>query len=71
MPKKSVYKEKLGGLDTVDGQNVGADFQTYGGYEESLSKFKGTVYTLNIYQLIGTLACCAVYCVLCLTCLKS
>lgn len=61
MPKTSLYKEKLG-LDPTqsaengirDGHNTGADFKTYGGYEESLSKFKGIVYTLNIYQLIGT-----------------
>ena len=54
------YKERLG-LDptegrangTNDGKNTGADFKTFGGYEESLSKFKGIVYTLNIYQLIG------------------
>ncbi|XP_047739188.1 dystonin [Hyalella azteca] len=35
-----------------DGHTTGADFKTYGGYEESLSKFKGIVYTLNIYHLI-------------------
>lgn len=61
MPKHSLYKEKLG-LDPThssengirDGHHTGADFKTYGGYEESLSKFKGIVYTLNIYHLIGT-----------------
>lgn len=54
------YKERLGfdpaearANGTRDGKNTGADFKTFGGYEESLSKFKGIVYTLNIYQLIG------------------
>ena len=62
---KQFYRERLGlnryesqenGDTTVmrDGHTTGADFKTYGGYEESLSKFKGIVYTLNIYQLIGT-----------------
>lgn len=60
MSSHHYYQERLG-LDptearangTRDGKNTGADFKTFGGYEESLSKFKGIVYTLNIYQLIG------------------
>ena len=60
---KHFYRDRLGsayyetveenGLTVRDGQTTGADFKTYGGYEESLSKFKGIVYSLNIYHLIG------------------
>ena len=67
------YRERLGlsasngyeheDVMIVDGHTTGADFKTYGGYEESLSKFKGTVYTLNIYHLIGMYACVRVPCV--------
>lgn len=67
------YKERLGfdpaearANGTRDGKNTGADFKTFGGYEESLSKFKGIVYTLNIYQLIGRRdpsRACPVWCV--------
>lgn len=67
------YKDRLGfdptearANGTRDGHNTGADFKTFGGYEESLSKFKGIVYTLNIYQLIGrrdpSRACMCVVC---------
>ena len=75
-PSQHYYQERLGldpsdDLDvTRDGHTTGADFKTFGGYEESLSKFKGIVYSLNIYQLIGTcrdaaaavllLCCCCV-----------
>ena len=60
MSSHRYYKARLG-FDplearengTRDGHNTGADFKTYGGYEESLCKFKGIVYSLNIYQLIG------------------
>ena len=62
---KQFYRQRLGlnpyetqenGANTAmrDGHTTGADFKTFGGYEESLSKFKGIVYSLNIYQLIGT-----------------
>lgn len=62
---KQFYRERLGlkpyevqenGDPSMmrDGHTTGADFKTFGGYEESLCKFKGIVYTLNIYQLIGT-----------------
>lgn len=61
---KQFYRERLGlksheaqqngGNYNMDGHTTGADFKTYGGYEESLSKFKGIVYSLNIYHLIGT-----------------
>ncbi|XP_042210424.1 microtubule-actin cross-linking factor 1-like isoform X40 [Homarus americanus] len=59
MSTQHYYKDRLGfdpaearANGTRDGHNTGADFKTFGGYEESLCKFKGIVYTLNIYQLI-------------------
>ena len=62
---KQFYRERLG-LSSYeaqengaahmmrDGHTTGADFKTFSGYEESLCKFKGIVYSLNIYQMIGT-----------------
>lgn len=70
------YKDRLGfdpaearANGTRDGHNTGADFKTFGGYEESLCKFKGIVYTLNIYQLIGTVG--RVTCITCMGVLRA